>query len=81
MPKSKVATYPNTKTLLALVQEYQEMLREAELASKRILGLEPQSERFWDELTESAHLFTLVGSRSESIWEEIVKLVDQLPEE
>lgn len=81
MAKPKVATYPNTKTLAALIQEYQEMLREAERASKRILDLDPQTERFWDELSDSAHLFTEVGSRSESIWEEIVELVDQLPED
>lgn len=81
MTKSKVATYPNTKTLAALIQEYQEMLREAERASKRILALDPQTERFWDGLTDSAQLFAEVGSRSESVWEEIVDLVDQLPED
>lgn len=81
MAKAKTATYPNTKTLLTLLQEYQQMIRDAERAAKRVLDLNPQTEKFWDELSESAHYFTLVGDRSDLIWEEIVDLVDQLPED
>lgn len=81
MPRTKIATYPNTKTLLALLHEYQQMLRDAERAAKRVLDLNPQTEKFWDELCDSAHLFTLVGDRSSTIWEEIVEDVDKLPKD
>ena len=81
MPKAKVATYPDTKTLLVLMQEYEQMLRDAERAAKKILTLDPGTEKFWDELSDSANFFTMVGDRSDSIWEEIVRLIDQLPED
>ena len=81
MSKTKVATYPETKTLVGLLQEYQQMLRDAERAAKKILALNPQTEKFWDELSGSAHLFTMVGDRSNSIWEKIDNLIDQLPED
>lgn len=57
------------------------MLREAEVAAKGLLALDPQSEKFWGELSSRAHLFTQVGDRSNTIWEEIVNLVDQLPDD
>jgi len=57
------------------------MLRDAERAANKLLALNPQTEKFWDELTDSASLFTSVGARSESIWEEITALVDQLPDD
>jgi len=81
MPKAEVSTHPNTETLLMLLREYQGMLVDAQRAAKRVLALNPQSEKFWDELSESASFFTLVGDRSNSIWEEIVELIDQPPED
>jgi hypothetical protein len=63
------------------MEDYLEMLQDAERAAKKILALDPQTEKFWDELSGSAHLFTLVGDRSETIWKEIDDLIDQLPED
>jgi hypothetical protein len=63
------------------MQEYEEMLRDAQRAADKLLALNPQTVKFWDELTDYASLFTSVGARSESIWEEITPLVDQLPED
>ena len=81
MAKNKIPTLPDTRTLVTLLDEYQDMLRNSERAVKKILSFDPETERFWDELSTNAHLFTMVGARSESIWEEIVDLVDQLPED
>ncbi len=81
MPKARGSTLPNTQTLSMLLREYQQMLVDAQRAAKRILALNPQTEKFWDELSDSASFFTLVGDRSNSIWEEIVDLIDQLPED
>ena len=81
MSKAKTATYPETNTLSRLLEEYQPMLREAERATKKILALDPQSEKFWDELSGSAHLFTTVGDRSATLWEEITRLIEKLPED
>ena len=81
MAKAKIETTPDTKTLLTLMREYTHMLHDAEHAAKRILALNPQTEKFWDELSGSAHLFTLVEARSNTIWDEIVNVIDQLPED
>ncbi len=81
MPRAKTSTLPDTRTLLALMQEYRQMLRDAERAAKKVLAQDPHSEKFWDELSSNAHFFTMVGDRSNSIWEEIVDLVDKLPED
>ena len=81
MPKARGSTLPNTHTLSMLLREYQQMLVDAQRAAKRILALNPQTEKFWDELRDSASFFTLVGDRSNSIREEIVDLIDQLPED
>lgn len=81
MPKTKVSALPDTTTLVGLMEEYQQMLRDAERAVKKLLALNPHTEKFLDELTPSAHLFTAVGDRSDSLWEEIGRLVDQLPED
>ncbi len=81
MPRAKASATPNTKTLLGLMQEYQEMLRDAERGVKKVLTLNPETEKFWDALTDVAPLISLVESRSNSIWEEIVDLIDQLPED
>ena len=63
------------------MQEYQEMLREAERGVKKVLALDPQTEAFWDQLDEATPLITMVGDRSNSIWEEVLDLIDQLPED
>jgi hypothetical protein len=81
MAKNKKATIPDTHVLRALMEEYREMLREAEQAAKKVLGLDPHTEKFWDELTELAPQITWVGIRSNSIDEEILDLIDQLPED
>ena len=81
MPKTKAHTYPDTATLRSLMEEYLQMLRRADGATKTLLALDPQSEKFWDELSSHAHLLTQVGDRSNTIWEEITNLVGQLPDD
>lgn len=81
MPKTKFHTYPDIATLQTLMEEYLQMLRRADGATKKLLALDPQSEKFWDELSSHAHLFTEVGDRSNTIWEEITDLIDQLPDD
>ncbi len=63
MARLRVASHPNTQTLIALLEDYKEMLHEAERAAKKIMALDSQTERFWEEVSDSAHLFTAVGSR------------------
>jgi hypothetical protein len=81
MPKAETAAYPDTATLRMFMKEYAQMLREAERAAKKILSLNPQTERFWDALSESAALFTMIRARSGTIEEEIDSLIDQLPDD
>jgi hypothetical protein len=63
------------------MEEYQEMMREAQQGVKKVLALNPQTEKFWDELTDVATKISWVGSRSETLWDEIVRLIDELPED
>ncbi len=81
MPKLKAPSVPNTHTLRVLMEEYLQMLRDAERGVKKVLSLDPKKEQFWDELSELDPLLTLVESRSQSILEESLDLVDQLPED
>ena len=81
MPKMTVSTGPNTKTLHAILEEYQETLRDAERSLKRVLSLNPQSEAYWDELTKLHPVLTTTESSAKSIQEEIESLIDQLPED
>jgi hypothetical protein len=81
MPKTKVHTYPDIATLRSLMEEYLRMLHQADSATKKLLAHDPQSEKFWDELSSHAHLITQVGDRSNTIWEEITNLIDQLPDD
>lgn len=81
MPKAKTSAVPDTGTLRVLMEEYLEMLRDAERGVKKVLNLDPKNEEFWDALSDLDPLITLIGSRSESIWEESLDLVDQLPED
>jgi len=81
MPKAKTATVPDVRLLKDFMEEYQDMMRDAQQGVKRVLALNPQSEKFWDELTDVATKISLVGSRSNTLWDEIVRLIDQLPED
>ena len=81
MPKMTVSTGPNTKTLHAILEEYQETLRDAERSLKRVLSLNPQSEAYWDELTKLHPVLTTTESSAKSIQEEIESLIDRLPED
>jgi hypothetical protein len=81
MAKSKVSAPPNTRTLLAMMEEYGQMLRDAERGVKKVLPIDPQKEEFWDGLSDLHPLLTLIESRSTGIVEEIEKLIDQLPED
>lgn len=63
------------------MEEYLQMLRDAEHGVKKVLSLDAKKEEFWDELSELDPLLTLVESRSQSILEESLDLVDQLPED
>ena len=81
MPKSKTAAVPDTRALKILMEEYLEMLREVERTAKKVLALNSQKEEFWDELSELAPHLTMVAARSSSIEEEILELIDRLPED
>jgi hypothetical protein len=81
MPRTKAPTIPDTHVLKRLMEEYVEMLREAEKAVKNILELNPQREEFWDQLSEHAADISMVEIRSKTIVEEIDNLIDQLPED
>jgi vacuolar-type H+-ATPase subunit I/STV1 len=81
MPKTKAATIPDVRVLRDFMEEYQDMLRDAQQGVKRVLALNPQTEKFWDELTNLATKISLVADRSDTLWEEIVRLIDELPED
>lgn len=79
MPKAR--TIPDTHALRVLMEEYLEMLNEAQLGVKKALSLNPHQEDFWDQLSELDPTITLIESRSNSIHELIDELTDQLPED
>ena len=81
MAKSKTPVVPDAHVLRVLMEEYLEILREAERRTKKVLSLDPRKEEFWDELSELDPHLTFIGSRTESIQEEIDELTDQLPED
>jgi len=81
MPKVKAATIPDVRVLKHFMEEYQDMVQDAQQGVKRVLALNPQTEKFWDELTEVATQISLVGDRSATLWEEIVRLIDEHPED
>jgi hypothetical protein len=81
MARSKPATTPDTHVLRVLMEEYLEMLRDAERGVKKVLSLDPRKEEFWDALSDLDPLLTLIESRSNSIQEESLELVDHLPED
>lgn len=80
MAKAKAPAVPDTRTLRTLMEEYLDMLHDAERGVKRLLALNPQTEKFWDQAAELAPHLTMVGARSNSIQEEIIDLIDQLPD-
>ena len=81
MPKAKASAVPDTHVLQVLVEEYMDMLGGAVRGAKKLLTLNPQKEEFWDQLSELDPIVTLIESRSNSIHEEIIDLIDQLPED
>ena len=81
MPKTKAVTVPDVHVLKDFMEEYEDMMRDAQEGVKRVLALSPQTEKFWDELTDVATKISLVGSRSDTLWEEIVRLIDELPDD
>ncbi len=81
MPKAKAPAVPDTHVLKRLMEEYLEMLREAEKTVKKVLALSPQKEEFWDQLSEHAAEISMVEIRSKTIVEEIDELINQLPED
>ncbi len=81
MAKAKVSTLPDTKTLHAILEEYQDTLREAASGMKKVLSLNPQSEAYWDELTKLHSVLTTAESSAKSTQEEIESLIDRLPED
>jgi hypothetical protein len=81
MPKTKTTTVPDVHVLKEFMEEYQGMMRDAQQGVKKVLSLNPQTEKFWDELTDVATKISWVGNRSETLWEEIVRLIDQLPDD
>ena len=81
MPKGKAVTVPHVRVLKDFMEEYQDIMRDAQEGVKRVLALNLQTEKFWEELTDVATKISLVGSRSDTLWEEIVRLIDELPED
>ncbi len=81
MAKAKAPSVPDTHVLRVLMEEYLQILRDAERGVKKVLALDPQKEEFWDALSELDPLLTLLESRSNSIQEESLDLLDQLPED
>ncbi len=81
MAKAKVPSIPDTRTLKLLLEEYQGMLQQVESGVKKVPALNPLKEKFWDELTTLSPLLSMVEARSNGIQEEIVELIDQLPED
>jgi len=63
------------------MEEYLEMLHDVEGGVKRLLALDLQREKFWDEAAELAPPLTMVGARSNSIQEEIIDLIDKLAQD
>ena len=78
---SAKVTVPDTHVLKTLVEEYEQMLIEAQQGIRKLLSLDPHNEEFWDQLSDLEPTITLIESRSNSIHEEIDDLVDQLPED
>jgi len=78
MPRTKALIIPDTHVLKRLMEEYVEMLRETEKAVKKVLALNPQKEKFWDQLSEHAAEISMVEIRSKTIVEEIDDLINQL---
>ena len=81
MTKATSSTVPDIHVLKVFVQEYRQMLVEAQQGIEKLLALDPQEERFWDQLSDLDPTITLIESRSSSIHEEIDDLIDQLPED
>ena len=81
MPRTKATSIPDTHVLKRLMEEYLEMLRETERTVKKVLALNPQTEEFWDQVSEHAADISMVGIRSTTIVEEIDNLIDKLPED
>lgn len=79
--KTKAPTVPDTHVLKGLMEEYSEMLRNAERGVKKTFALDPQEEEFWDELAELDPIITMIEARSKSIQGEVLDLIDQLPED
>ena len=57
------------------------MLREAERGTKKAVSLDPHKEEFWNEVSDLAPRLTMIEARSKSIQEEILDLIDRLPED
>ncbi len=81
MPKTKAPAVPDTDLLKRLMEEYLEMLGETEKIVKKILGLNPQKEEFWDYLSDHAAEISMLEIRSKTILDEIDGLIEQLPED
>jgi len=81
MTKAKTLAVPDTQLLRDLMEEYQDMLREAAEGVKKALSLSPEKEKFWDALTDIYPVVTIVEARSNSIADEIEELIDQLPDD
>ena len=81
MSRTKPPAIPDTHVLKRFMEEYVEMLREAEKAVKKVLALNPQKEEFWDQRSEHAAEISMVEIRSKTIVEEIDDLINQLPED
>ncbi len=81
MPKQKTPAVPDTRTLKRLLEDYLEMMQEAEKIVKKSLALNPEKEEFWDYVSDHAADISMLGIRSNTIVEEIDRLIDQLPED
>jgi len=81
MGKVRTSAAPDTHVLRVLVEEYLEMLADAQRGIRRLLTLDPRKEDYWEQISDLDPTITLIESRSSSIHEEIEELTDQLPED
>ena len=67
MSHTKAPAIPDTHVLKRLMEEYVEMLCETERTVKKVLTLDPQTEEYWDQISEHAADISMLGIRSTTI--------------
>jgi len=81
MPRTKASAIPDTHVLIRLMEEYLEMLRGTEKKVKKVLVLNPRTEKYRDQISEYAAEISMLEIRSTAIVGEIDNLIDKLPKD